>query len=693
MLLAAGALTFTAATPADAHRDGCHRWHSCPSDSGSYICGDLGYDSGCPGTTETTEPDQSEDETVEPDLFEDTSGLDLYEDLDLEAPSVSRVSKPVTGPGGKVAFSLVTERGARIAVIEDEKTVLRTTGTGTKQTISFKAKSGTHTYVVTSTDAAGNTSEPSSPVTVVADATNPPIRNVKAPSPTAQAGAAMFSFTTEIGAKYTLKVRGQKTINSTATSSAVSHAFWLANGTYPATLTVTDPTGNASSIKRTLKVSITRPVLTLSRVTAPNAPITTYDVTATPRSRGNLTFPGHRPIAFTVPDNGKTSITAALPDGVYREGTAALTDFAGRQTSVALPAFTLDTAAPALAAAIDTHLAQQGLVKMLIRTERGARLTITATPADQVTEAAPVTQAITAAASEVTWQPQLPAGAYTISVAASDRYNNTSTTTKPLLVEDPWTAPQIAALVAALAVILLLLAFAATLLWRGRHRIAAWRQRRSAMAAQRSAQRAAALARLEYESALAQHRVALAAHARADAVWRDRRKHLSDQAQLARGLAPTQPAGFGLVRLKPHEGVYATVPATLIEERSRQGHLTLVPVEDGQLVLTTTRLLFVGTKNREWRFANVTGVRISADDAVMMTVTNRKTASGVRARAHGQAWERDHLSILIALTEAAGERDQLIQTTLDELAQHDAARPFEPQAPRSPQPLQPTAVG
>lgn len=28
---------------ADAHRSGCHRWHSCPSDSGSYTCGDAGY--------------------------------------------------------------------------------------------------------------------------------------------------------------------------------------------------------------------------------------------------------------------------------------------------------------------------------------------------------------------------------------------------------------------------------------------------------------------------------------------------------------------------------------------------------------------------------------------------------------------------------------------------------------------------
>lgn len=40
------------ATPTlvEAHRSGCHRWHSCPSDSGSYTCGDLGYTSQCGGT-------------------------------------------------------------------------------------------------------------------------------------------------------------------------------------------------------------------------------------------------------------------------------------------------------------------------------------------------------------------------------------------------------------------------------------------------------------------------------------------------------------------------------------------------------------------------------------------------------------------------------------------------------------------
>ncbi len=30
-----------------AHRSGCHRWHSCESDSGSYTCGDTGHSNYC----------------------------------------------------------------------------------------------------------------------------------------------------------------------------------------------------------------------------------------------------------------------------------------------------------------------------------------------------------------------------------------------------------------------------------------------------------------------------------------------------------------------------------------------------------------------------------------------------------------------------------------------------------------------
>lgn len=34
---------FAITEQASAHRSGCHRWHSCPSDTGSYTCGDAGY--------------------------------------------------------------------------------------------------------------------------------------------------------------------------------------------------------------------------------------------------------------------------------------------------------------------------------------------------------------------------------------------------------------------------------------------------------------------------------------------------------------------------------------------------------------------------------------------------------------------------------------------------------------------------
>jgi hypothetical protein len=37
---------------ASAHQSGCHRWHTCPSDTGSYVCGDLGY----PCQTSATPP-------------------------------------------------------------------------------------------------------------------------------------------------------------------------------------------------------------------------------------------------------------------------------------------------------------------------------------------------------------------------------------------------------------------------------------------------------------------------------------------------------------------------------------------------------------------------------------------------------------------------------------------------------------
>jgi hypothetical protein len=45
----------------DAHQSGCHRWHSCPSDTGSYVCGDLGYYTYCPKSTPQKEEPPKEE--------------------------------------------------------------------------------------------------------------------------------------------------------------------------------------------------------------------------------------------------------------------------------------------------------------------------------------------------------------------------------------------------------------------------------------------------------------------------------------------------------------------------------------------------------------------------------------------------------------------------------------------------------
>ncbi|MDQ4072800.1 MAG: thermonuclease family protein, partial [Thermoproteota archaeon] len=43
------------------HQDACHRWHSCPSDNGSYVCGDKGYDSECGGIDQDDDSSDNDD--------------------------------------------------------------------------------------------------------------------------------------------------------------------------------------------------------------------------------------------------------------------------------------------------------------------------------------------------------------------------------------------------------------------------------------------------------------------------------------------------------------------------------------------------------------------------------------------------------------------------------------------------------
>ena len=68
----------------NAHRSGCHRWHSCPSDSGSYICGDIGYCSACPDNQfcDNRSPRASKsEEVVKESKNKDIQKCDIQKDI------------------------------------------------------------------------------------------------------------------------------------------------------------------------------------------------------------------------------------------------------------------------------------------------------------------------------------------------------------------------------------------------------------------------------------------------------------------------------------------------------------------------------------------------------------------------------------------------------------------------------------
>lgn len=55
LILLSIAASYILPTQVEAHRDGCHAAHSCPSDTGSYVCGDLGNYSECGNTAPPAE--------------------------------------------------------------------------------------------------------------------------------------------------------------------------------------------------------------------------------------------------------------------------------------------------------------------------------------------------------------------------------------------------------------------------------------------------------------------------------------------------------------------------------------------------------------------------------------------------------------------------------------------------------------
>lgn len=661
---------------AEAHRDGCHRWHSCPSDTGSYVCGDLGYYSECPGG----KPGKDDDSTS-------TTPESDYEPPDYEAPNTPHLARSRTQAGGRVTVKVRAEKRSTIRVrTETGKQVAKITASGKEQKINFKAKTGHRTYTVTATDKAGNESlEATTKVNV--DATAPKLTHVAATAGTDVTGASSLSFTSDPGATWALTGAGRKAMRGTVTDPTTTLALWLPDGTYKPSLTVRDKIGNTRRATTTLKVRVPRPLLRASRTSASTERRLAYALTGTPRSTGKLVLAHLDAIPFNIDDHGSATIALDAADGTYGPGRAVLTDFAGRTTTTAVPEVVVDTTAPTLDLAVDPAQATTGTLALAVDAEPGSTVRLTAPLKDAGGDDAPLDQTLTATATPTLLTRRPAAGSYTVTATATDAVGNTTTRQVDVDIVIPATPAEVALGIAFLLWLAALPVAAAILLWHFRGHIRAWRTRQAEAARTRKAQRAAKAAEAVYQRQLAAHTQALGTHRAALAGWERQRRHLNDLLTMASTFQPTNDAG-GLLQLKRSETCYGTFSAVMVEQRTRQGVTTLEDAAAGRAVITSHRVVFVAKKNREWTFTKLARV-VEDGPLTMLPVSNRKQPSGIRPTPAGL--DEFRLRLDLSLAERTGGRDDIVARRLQALYLHDQQKPVAP-TPPTPPAAQPSAT-
>src|SRR4051812_33083480 len=222
-----GAVT---APAAQAHQDGCHRWHSCPSDTGSYECGDLGDFSECGGAVpqDTTTPEPA----PEPAPV-----------VDYDPPRRPRFGHALSGLRGLVRIPVRAEAGSRLVVRSGSRTLATLTATGAQQTITMHATTGSHLYRAVATDSAGNTSTVGT-IRVHSDATPPATYHVTLQPGSPTDSRTAFAVDTEPGTNYELSIDRRTVQHGVTVNGAIEKALTLPDGPHRFRLALRDEVGN-----------------------------------------------------------------------------------------------------------------------------------------------------------------------------------------------------------------------------------------------------------------------------------------------------------------------------------------------------------------------------------------------------------------------------------------------------------------
>ena len=284
--------------------------------------------------------------------------------VDTVAPNAPVIASDATINTNEVMLTGTAEAGSTVTVF-DGATQLGTTTVNTSGAWSFTTgpiSDGAHTFTVTATDAAGNTSQASQPIDPIIDTTAPAAPTITSFSP--DSGVVGDGITND----NTLTLTGTAEANSTVkvydgatllgTTTANGTGAWnfvtaaLANGTQAFTATATNAAGNTSTASSALNVTVdtTAPVApTISSFSpASSTPVLTLSGTAEASSTVKV-YDGATLLGTAIANgSGAWSFaTATLANGTHAF-TATATD-AASNTSTASSALnvTVDTIAPA----------------------------------------------------------------------------------------------------------------------------------------------------------------------------------------------------------------------------------------------------------------------------------------------------------------------------------------------------------
>ena len=597
-------------------------------------------------------------------------------------PARPKVGVPETGPAGLVRIPVSAAAGTTVQVKDGETVVATAYAGGGVQWIELTAPTGRHRYDVSATDYSGVASRPTT-VRVVADATPPVVKRVRVARATPANARTRFSLTTDPGTSYSVTVDGLPVADGTSPDGALDVTAALADGSHVLSVGLTDEAGNQRFVDRTVLVAVPRLKVRAVLTSEPGDATQTIAVTGTPGARAVVTVPRAGSRRVVLGDEGTARASFELSDGTHPGARVRLTDEAGRRGGTRLAPFTVDTAAPRLAV---EDLGGQEAWTARVTAEPGSDITwqlrdgTGGAVADGSFTADDGPRRVEATGLEE--------GGYTASVTATDPAGNTTTRDLPTEVDaTPISAGDVVAGAGSVLVLIIGLGLLSLIVSAQREKVAARREReamREAAAAgerqrdetaRRLAEDAAA-----YHDRLVDYEHAALLHEQNRKVWDERRTHLADllqRARLDRGIRPT---GFTAFKLRAWEQVYCTVPGSMVEVRQRQGSSHVTVVDDGDVTVTSDRVVFSGYKRREWALAQLEEMEHMGADRTMMKVSSRKTWSGVT---YGDP-AHTRLCIALAASDQAGTRDDVVAAAERALDAHETERPVPPEHPGPP---------